>query len=278
MAAVAEAAEMLSISDLDRATGNDLTRAWALVRKSADVTLEELARSIAHDMHLEVADVDDADPRAATLLPGSVAYRTNLLPMSCTDRDITVATANPLGQEARREVAELSGRTVNFVVAPPDDIAAGIATIYGSPADADESEDAPHKPRAPGGPHILVVDDEAGQRALARSLLEEAGFRVDLAKDGPTAVKMLEGDATYALVTLDYWMDRMNGLRVLQHIRSHPTASDMPIIMVTGADDRQIEMSLFEAGADDYIAKPIDGPLFVLRVRAVLRRRRLARA
>jgi len=277
MAAVAEAAEMLSISDLDRATADDLTRAWALVRKSADVSLEELTAGIARDTHLEVASLDDADAGAATLLPGSVAYRTNLLPVSCTDREITVATANPLGQEARREVAELSGRAVTFVVAPPSDIASRIATVYGPrpESDAGEADDPPQGPRAPGGPHILVVDDEAGQRALARSLLEEAGFRVDLAKDGPTAVTMLEGDATYALVTLDYWMDRMNGLRVLQHIRSHPTASNMPIIMVTGADDRQIEMSLFEAGADDYIAKPIDGPLFVLRVRAVLRRRLL---
>ena len=43
--------------------------------------------------------------------------------------------------------------------------------------------------------------------------------------------------------------------------------------MVTGSDDRQIEMSLFEAGADDYVAKPIDGPLPAPRIRAVLRRR-----
>ena len=266
---------MLGISDLDLATADDLTRAWALVRKSADVSLEELTAGIAQDTHLEVARLDDADPGSATLLPASVAYRANLLPMACTDREITVATANPLGQGARREVAELSGRAVTFVVAPPNDIAARVATAYGPLSERDASPDVVENPRAPGGPHVLVVDDEAGQRALARSLLEEAGFRVDLAKDGPTAVKMLEGDATYALVTLDYWMDRMNGLRVLQHIRSHPTASEMPIIMVTGADDRQIEMSLFEAGADDYIAKPIDGPLFVLRVRAVLRRRRL---
>ena len=62
---------------------------------------------------------------------------------------------------------------------------------------------------------------------------------------------------------------------LLQHIRAHPTASDMPVIMVTGSGDRQIEMSLFEAGADDYVAKPIDGALFALRIRAVLRRRQV---
>ena len=49
----------------------------------------------------------------------------------------------------------------------------------------------------------------------------------------------------------------------------------MPLVVVTGSDDRQIEMSPFEAGADDYVVKPIDGPLFALRIRAVLRRRRV---
>jgi DNA-binding response OmpR family regulator len=71
-------------------------------------------------------------------------------------------------------------------------------------------------------------------------------------------------------------MDKMNGLRVLQRIRSTGELRHMPVIMVTGADDRRIEMSLFEAGADDFIVKPIDGPLFMLRIQAVLRRRQLA--
>jgi len=276
MAAVAEAAEMLGLSDLDRATAEELSQAWALVCKSADVTTEGLAEGIARDTHHQVAKLAEADYRAARLLPASVAHRSNLLPVGCTDREITVATANPLGQTARREVAELTGRTVHFVIAAPTDIADAIATLYGPLEEARDDQVPPSRPGPAAGPHILVVDDEAGQRALARSVLEEAGFRVDLATDGPTAVTMMEGDPTYDLVTLDYWMDRMNGLRVLQHIRAHPTASNVPVIMVTGADDRQIEMSLFEAGADDYIAKPIDGALFVLRVRAVLRRRRLA--
>lgn len=267
---------MLGVHDMDRATGDELTRAWGLVRQSAGLAPAELAARIAEDAHVPVADLGAADHRASILLPESVAYRRTLLPLSCTEREITVATANPLSQESRRAVAEVTGRTTSFAVAPPSEITAAIVKVYGPHvADPEADAEAEVPPAAPEGPHILVVDDEAGQRALLRSILEEAGFRVDLAQDGPTAVKMLEGDPTYDLVTLDYWMDRMNGLRVLQHIRAHPGASNMPVIMVTGSGDRQIEMSLFEAGADDYVAKPIDGPLFALRIRAVLRRRQI---
>jgi DNA-binding response OmpR family regulator len=119
------------------------------------------------------------------------------------------------------------------------------------------------------------VDDEAGVRALFRSILEEAGFRVSLARDGVEAMEILGRGERFDLITLDYFMDRMNGLKVLQQVRSKPALSMLPVIMVTGADDRRIEMSLFEAGADDFVVKPIDAPLFILRIQAALRRRQL---
>ena len=96
-----------------------------------------------------------------------------------------------------------------------------------------------------------------------------------LATDGPEAIRMLEGDDSVDLITLDYWMNEMNGLRVLQQVRARHELDDTPVIMVTGAEDRRIEMSLFEAGADDFIVKPIDAPLFILRIQAALRRRQL---
>jgi PleD family two-component response regulator len=216
--------------------------------------------------------MDARDPRAIHLLPGSVARRLNVLPLSCTEREVDVATANPLSQAARRETAQLTGRQVRFQVASPGAIAAAVSETYAGEETGNDGEET-RVDRGGSGPRILVVDDEAGQRALFRSILEEAGFRVDVERDGPAALEALEADSSYDLVTLDYWMDRMNGLRVLQQMRSRPATADLPVIMITGADDRRIEMSLFEAGADDYIAKPVDGPLFVLRVRAVLRRR-----
>ena len=75
-------------------------------------------------MGVAVADLDSADSWASALLPEAVAYRRNLLPLSCDEREITVATANPFSQEARRAVAELTGRTVSFQVAPPGALSA----------------------------------------------------------------------------------------------------------------------------------------------------------
>ena len=278
LVAIAEAVAVTGAKDVDTATAEQMTKAWALVGKTADLTPEELAEDIAKQSELGVADLHAADDVMAILIPSEVAHRRNVFPLRCDDTHVWVATGNPLSQDASREVAELTGRTVVFEVAPPDAIVERIEAVYGpmTEEELERSASESHETQKPTGPHILVVDDEVGQRTLLRSVLEEAGFRVDVAEDGPAAVELLSEDPSYDLITLDYWMDKMNGLRVLQHIRAHrdPAISDISVIMVTGAGDRKIEMSLFEAGTDDYIAKPIDAPLFVLRVQAVLRRRR----
>jgi len=56
-------------------------------------------------------------------------------------------------------------------------------------------------------------------------------------------------------------------------MRSRVTTADIPVVVATGSDDPLVEMELFEAGADDFIVKPVDPPRFILRVQAVLRRR-----
>lgn len=251
-----------------------MAQAWGLVRKAAGFSRQALVKRIAEQSNLEVADLDAVDTRTVVLVPAAVAHRRNVLPLRCTALDVFVATANPLSQMAKRELASMTGRSVVFEIASPDEIAERIEALYGALSDEDRERTPSEAPALsqPKGPHILVVDDEVGQRTLFRSVLEGAGFRVSLATDGPAAIELLSDDPSYDLVTLDYRMDKMNGLRVLQHIRSDERIPDMPVIMVTGADDRQIEMSLFEAGADDYIAKPVDAPLFVLRIGAVLRR------
>jgi len=273
MAAMAEAAEVAGASDLETASPGQLEKAWGLVGTTAELTLLELTKAIAEESGVPVADLAGADPRAAALIPGEIAHRWSLLALDCTTHEIRLATSNPLSQEAKREIAALTGRTVLFRLAPPSELRPAIVRAYG-PAPAGPVRAV--SPLPSQGPHVLVVDDEAGQRALLRSMLEESGYRVTCARDGAAALDQLQRDDSVDLVTLDYWMDRMNGLRALQRIRDTPDTSGIPVIVVTGSDDRRIEMSLFEAGADDYIAKPIDGPLFLLRVQAVLRRRRFA--
>lgn len=271
MVAIAEAAEIAGAPTLDGASVAQMEKAWNLVQRAAEMTLEELLEAVAAEADITLADLDRADPRAGILVPSEVAHRRNVLPLSCTEREVQVATANPLSQEAKRELARLTSRSVRFLLAPPEDLHEAVTRAYGEADATLESVATDTEP--PTGPHVLVVDDEAGQRELFRSILEGEGYRVSVAKDGPNAIEALRSDGSVDLLTLDYWMDKMNGLRVLQRIRSDPELRDVPVIMITGTDDRRIEMSLFEAGADDFIAKPVDAPLFVLRVQAVLRRR-----
>lgn len=272
MVAVAEAAEVAGAPNLDGASADQMEKAWDLVGRTADVTRAELMAAIAREAGIPVAELEKADLRAEILIPAEVSHRRNVLPLDCTDREIGVATCNPLSQEAKREIEWLTGRTVRFELAGPRDLHDAVTAAYGTRAPPEETVHVDASP--PTGPHILVVDDEAGQRELFRSILEKDGYRVTVTKDGPEALDVLRSDDTVDLVTLDYLMDKMNGLRVLQQIRADKSIQRVPVIMITGAGDRQIEMSLFEAGADDFIAKPVDGPLFTLRVQAVLRRRR----
>lgn len=271
-ASVEKAAEVAGADDLDQATVQQVILAWNLVQTAGGLSGERLASELAQQVGVPVANIAQADTRAAILIPAEVAHRWNVLPLRCNDRRITVATSNPGSGSCRRDIAWLTGRTVQFEVAAPGELHDAVVATYG-PAPEWEATLAIVAANVPKGPHILVVDDEAGQRSLLRSVLEEGGFRVTVAKDGSSALELLAQEPSVDLVTLDYWMEGMNGLRVLQHVREGTAAAEVPVIMVTGSGDRRIEMSLFEAGADDFIAKPIDAPLLVLRIRAVLSRR-----
>lgn len=273
MVAIAEAAAVAGAAELDTAAADELGKAWDLVAATANITRHELAKRIAAEAKLEVADLLTADPHAVKLVPAEVARRRTVVPLRCSDRELVVATSNPLSQDAKREIEAIASRVVQFEIGAPIDIELATLKAYGAPAQGDAAPIPPPDRVKPGGPHVLVVDDEAGARALFRSVLEEGGFRVTLAVDGADAIKILSEVEDFDLITLDYFMDRMNGLRVLQHIRAQRETVGLPVIMLTGADDRRIEMSLFEAGADDFIVKPIDAPLFLLRVHAALRRR-----
>jgi type II secretory ATPase GspE/PulE/Tfp pilus assembly ATPase PilB-like protein/ActR/RegA family two-component response regulator len=120
--------------------------------------------------------------------------------------------------------------------------------------------------------HILVVDDDAVSRSLARSLLEKSGFRVTEAGDGEAAMeRVAEGDG-YALVILDLDMPRMGGREVLERLRSAAATARLPVVVLTGTESGEVEIELMDRGADDYIRKPIDPMRFVARIKAALRR------
>lgn len=115
---------------------------------------------------------------------------------------------------------------------------------------------------------IVVVDDEAWVVRLVRGYLEQAGFQVATAADGPEALIQIE---TYkpALVVLDLMLPGIDGLEITRQIRKK---SELPIIMLTARADEVDRVTGLELGADDYVVKPFSGRELVSRVKAVLRR------
>jgi type II secretory ATPase GspE/PulE/Tfp pilus assembly ATPase PilB-like protein len=120
---------------------------------------------------------------------------------------------------------------------------------------------------------VLVVDDDPVNRRVARVTLEQAGFRVAESRDGAEAIEYLKTGPAPDLIVLDLQMPRVDGNGVLKWLRrTHATAS-IPVIVFTamGLDS---EVEVMDAGADDYIRKPLQPDRFLSRIRAVLRRRR----
>jgi len=115
---------------------------------------------------------------------------------------------------------------------------------------------------------ILVVDDEPKIVKLARDYLEQSGFRVVAAGDGPTALAITRQERP-DLVVLDLNLPGSDGLDVCRALRRE---SDVPIIMLTARAEETDRLIGLELGADDYISKPFSPRELVARVRAVLRR------
>lgn len=270
--AVARAAALPGADTMNIASDTPMSGAWAYAAMAAGLNESDLAAKVAAHYRLGVADLDSADPHARKLIPSRVARKLQVIPLRYTDRWIWVASADPVAMEAEREISQVSGRNIHFEVAPPGALAEAVDVTY--PADAELHHQLPPlEPEAKGGPHVLVVDDDADTRLMLRQALESAGFRVAEAPDGPEALELLAGDDPFALMTLDLQMDRMHGLEVLKKVRSRIGLANLAVVVATGSDDPAVEMELFEAGADDFVVKPVDPRRFILRAQAVLRRR-----
>ncbi len=133
-------------------------------------------------------------------------------------------------------------------------------------------ESVPAEAGADDRPHILVVDDDAENRLLARAILEAEGMRVTDAEDGLAALARVTAGETFSLVVLDLNMPRLDGAEVLARLKGSVATAALPVVILTGSQDESAEARLMDAGADDYIRKPIDPPRFLARVKAALRR------
>ena len=108
---------------------------------------------------------------------------------------------------------------------------------------------------------ILFADDDPTTRLLMQSAMQKMGFEVTIACNGEEAVAFFR-KAVFDMVLLDVEMPEMDGFEVCELLREE-AGNELPIIMTTGMDDEQSINDAFEAGATDFISKPIN---FVIKI------------
>lgn len=116
-------------------------------------------------------------------------------------------------------------------------------------------------------PTVLLVDDVTDNIEVLAGLLQE-DYRVQAAKSGPIALKMIETSSHIPdLILLDVMMPGMDGFEVCRRLKASPRSADIPVLFLSAADDTLNVVQGFELGAVDYVAKPADPTILKARVR-----------
>ena len=117
---------------------------------------------------------------------------------------------------------------------------------------------------------VLIVEDERRlAENIARSLRESASYAVDVALDGEDGLYMAQSNP-YDLVVLDLMLPKVDGLTLLKRLREG--GAETPVLILTARDDKESVVTLLNAGADDYVAKPFDLGELLARAKALIRR------
>jgi DNA-binding response OmpR family regulator len=124
---------------------------------------------------------------------------------------------------------------------------------------------------------LLVVDDNPENRDVLSRRLRRKGFKVLTADGGREALRAIEEQSVDA-VLLDIMMPEMSGIEVLREVRKSRDEVELPIIMATAKTESEDVVEALEAGANDYVTKPIDFPVVLARLQKELRSRRSRKA
>jgi CheY-like chemotaxis protein len=117
---------------------------------------------------------------------------------------------------------------------------------------------------------ILVVDDDPAQRLLMRKVLEHKGFEVIEAADGVEACRLYE-EHRPDLLLVDLMMPRMDGYELCRELRGRTRSVDVPIVVTTSRDDIASIVRAYDAGATDFVPKPVNWLVLSNRIRYILR-------
>lgn len=136
----------------------------------------------------------------------------------------------------------------------------------------DQQTDAPDVDTS--DPRVLIVDDNEHNLELIQAFLDELDGEILMARDGAEALESI-ARAVPDIVLLDIMMPRMSGYQVCERIKSNPATRDIPVVMVTALNEvGDVERAL-DAGADDFLTKPVNKLELITRVKSLLRVRRL---
>lgn len=136
-----------------------------------------------------------------------------------------------------------------------------------------ERPDLGARPPAPRG-RVLVVDDEEPNRLLLRAPLEARGYEVEEASNGEEALRQVAARPP-DVVLLDLMMPLLDGFQTCRRLKSQPATAPIPVLMVTALSERQERLLAIQAGANDYLAKPVDLQDLILRVGNAVQIKRL---
>lgn len=232
-------------------------------------------------------------PQVLAMVPAPMARKHLFIPIQLKGKGLIIAMANPTEREILRELWTVIQVPFEIQVAPEKDILEALLEHYPETeapgaavqtAASNRASDLPQQETRPDSATmglsetskcpevktILVVDDNEVIRKTMEKILCSEGFRVSTAQDGLEAIEILARLRPDLIVT-DYMMPRMDGMALIKDLKSRPETAAIPIVMLTIKEEVDTEVDVIEAGADDYLTKPISRKRFVARIRRILR-------
>lgn len=116
---------------------------------------------------------------------------------------------------------------------------------------------------------ILIVEDDENSRDLLDQVLTDAGYSVVAAVNGEDAIKMVTRHAPDLVVT-DLAMPNLDGIELCKRLRSAPATQKLPVIFLSASETLRTQLDAFDAGANDFVQKPLDEDVFLPKVERLI--------